>query len=266
MRRSWDSGVDHVEDSSTFQPALAQGVDSRDGIDRSQAAALREIVWTLAGWVGFVVAVQLLLRALHIGWSAAAMDAARPIGRSIGEDQSRRTISPRRLLVLAAAFLLGLFGLVALKLWILARMLLAYLSWLFGEAYGPFTNGPSSHSRIFMAGSPSLWRAQTGCSHIAGTVMITVSNLHTLPEGDLFSSPRLKKSPRVAGAAKARARIAARRALSVIGLALVPVVIGLIGFGLVALKTWLFMPASFYFPSWIGRLARTRATAFMSSL
>jgi hypothetical protein len=77
--------------------------------------------------------------------------------------------------------------------------------------------------------------------------MITVSNLRTLPEGDLFSAPRGKNLPYVAGAAKAKARLIARRILSVIGLALVPIVIGLIGFGLVALKTWLFMPASFYF-------------------
>ena len=79
--------------------------------------------------------------------------------------------------------------------------------------------------------------------------MITVSNLRSLPEGDLFSAPRRKISPRVAGSTKASVRLIARRVLSVIGLALVPVVIGLIGFGLVALKTWLFMPASFYFPN-----------------
>jgi len=79
--------------------------------------------------------------------------------------------------------------------------------------------------------------------------MISISNLHSLPEGDLFAAPRREKSLRVAGPAKARARVIARRALSVVGLALVPVVIGLVGVGLVALKTWLYMPASFYFPN-----------------
>jgi hypothetical protein len=67
MRRLWDIGFQHVEESSTVAPALTRGVDSQDGIDRSQGAALREIVWTLAGWIGFVVAVQLVLHALHIG-------------------------------------------------------------------------------------------------------------------------------------------------------------------------------------------------------
>ena len=79
--------------------------------------------------------------------------------------------------------------------------------------------------------------------------MITLSNLHTLPEGDLFSAPRRKNSADVAATVKAKGRAIARRALNVLGLALVPVAIGLIGFGLVALKTWLFMPASFYFPN-----------------
>jgi hypothetical protein len=37
---------------------------SRD--DRSFAAAMREIAWSLAGWLGFVVSVQLLLHAFRI--------------------------------------------------------------------------------------------------------------------------------------------------------------------------------------------------------
>ena len=67
MRRLSDIGIQGVESPDTFRPVLARGGESLDGIDRSQGAALREIVWSLAGWVGFVVAVQLLLHALHIG-------------------------------------------------------------------------------------------------------------------------------------------------------------------------------------------------------
>jgi hypothetical protein len=66
MRRRWDLGLQQVEDRSTDMPVLARAVDSEDGIDRSQSAALREIAWTLTGWIGFVVAVQVLLHALHI--------------------------------------------------------------------------------------------------------------------------------------------------------------------------------------------------------
>jgi hypothetical protein len=56
------------------------------------------------------------------------MSAVRPISGPVGEVPSHRRIPPKRVSVVAAAFLLGLFGLVALKLWILARMLMAYLS------------------------------------------------------------------------------------------------------------------------------------------
>ncbi|HXA70526.1 MAG TPA: hypothetical protein VNW24_08760 [Stellaceae bacterium] len=41
-----------------------QDMGSRD--DRSLAAAMREIAWSLAGWLGFVVSVQLLLHAFHV--------------------------------------------------------------------------------------------------------------------------------------------------------------------------------------------------------
>jgi hypothetical protein len=41
-----------------------QDMGSHD--DRSLAAAMREIAWSLAGWLGFVVSVQLLLHAFHV--------------------------------------------------------------------------------------------------------------------------------------------------------------------------------------------------------
>jgi len=66
MRRRWDLEIQRAEESSTVQRAFVRAVDSQDGIDRSQGAALREIAWTLSGWIGFVVAVQLLLHVLHI--------------------------------------------------------------------------------------------------------------------------------------------------------------------------------------------------------
>ena len=67
MRRLSDIGIQGVESRDTFRPVLAPAADWQDEVDRSQGAALREIVWSLAGWIGFVVAVQLLLHALHIG-------------------------------------------------------------------------------------------------------------------------------------------------------------------------------------------------------
>jgi hypothetical protein len=67
MRRLGDVGIRSAENGTEYRPMLAPAIDSRDGIDRSQSAVLREIALTLAGWVGFVVAVQLLLHALHIG-------------------------------------------------------------------------------------------------------------------------------------------------------------------------------------------------------
>jgi hypothetical protein len=56
------------------------------------------------------------------------MNVVRPISGPVGQAPARRRIPPRRLSIAATALLLGLFALVALKLWILARMLLAYLS------------------------------------------------------------------------------------------------------------------------------------------
>ena len=43
----------------------AQDIDSRED-DRSLAAVMREIAWSLAGWLGFVVSVQLLLHAFRV--------------------------------------------------------------------------------------------------------------------------------------------------------------------------------------------------------
>jgi hypothetical protein len=43
----------------------AQNTGSRED-DRSLAAAMREIAWSLAGWLGVVVTVQLLLHAFHV--------------------------------------------------------------------------------------------------------------------------------------------------------------------------------------------------------
>jgi len=43
----------------------AQDVGSQE-IDHSLAAVMREIGWSLAGWLGFVVGVQLLLHAFRV--------------------------------------------------------------------------------------------------------------------------------------------------------------------------------------------------------
>ena len=43
----------------------AQDIGSRED-DRSLAAVMREIAWSLAGWLGFVVSVQLLLHAFRV--------------------------------------------------------------------------------------------------------------------------------------------------------------------------------------------------------
>jgi hypothetical protein len=54
-----------------------------------------------------------------------AVHADRLIGR---QASSRRRFPPELKSVIAPAFLLGLVALMALKLWILARMLIAYFS------------------------------------------------------------------------------------------------------------------------------------------
>ena len=52
----------------------------------------------------------------------------RPMSGPVGQAPSRSKLPRMRLSVIATVFLLGLFGLVALKLWILAHMLMVYLS------------------------------------------------------------------------------------------------------------------------------------------
>ena len=63
MRRLGDIGFRSVgQDMLRSEPV--EDTSSRD--DRSLAAAMREIAWSLAGWLGFVVSVQLLLHAFRI--------------------------------------------------------------------------------------------------------------------------------------------------------------------------------------------------------
>jgi hypothetical protein len=64
MRRLWSVGIRSTEDRIALGPEPAQGVGPEE--DRSEAAVLREIAWSLAGWLGVVVVVQLLLRAFRI--------------------------------------------------------------------------------------------------------------------------------------------------------------------------------------------------------
>ena len=65
MRHLWDIGIRSGEHQGMLRSEPAQGVGSQED-DRSLAAALREIAWCLAGWLGFVVAVQVLLHAFRI--------------------------------------------------------------------------------------------------------------------------------------------------------------------------------------------------------
>ena len=65
MRRLWGIGIRNGGSRIALDPELAQGVGSLED-DHSQAAALREIAWSLAGWLGFVVVVQLLLHTFRI--------------------------------------------------------------------------------------------------------------------------------------------------------------------------------------------------------
>jgi hypothetical protein len=65
MRRIWDIGIRSGEYRRIPRSALAQRAGSQED-DRSLAAVMREIAWSLASWLGFVVAVQLLLHAFRI--------------------------------------------------------------------------------------------------------------------------------------------------------------------------------------------------------
>jgi hypothetical protein len=63
MRRLEDIGFrSGGQDMLRSEPV--QDTGSRDG--RSLAAAMREIAWSLAGWLGFVVSVQLRLHAFRV--------------------------------------------------------------------------------------------------------------------------------------------------------------------------------------------------------
>jgi hypothetical protein len=68
MRRIWDIGIRSGEYRRIPSSALAQRAGSQED-DRSLAAVMREIAWSLASWLGFVVAVQLLLHAFRIAWA-----------------------------------------------------------------------------------------------------------------------------------------------------------------------------------------------------
>jgi len=60
MRRLGHIGIRIREHHGMSRSEPAQSVGSRED-ERSLAAVMREIAWSLAGWLGFVVAVQLLL-------------------------------------------------------------------------------------------------------------------------------------------------------------------------------------------------------------
>jgi len=72
--------------------------------------------------------------------------------------------------------------------------------------------------------------------------MIAINHLHGLSKQDRFSTQR-RASSRTRDHAKRRERAIAHQVRRVMALGAVPVLVGLIGVGLLALKTWLFMPA-----------------------
>jgi hypothetical protein len=72
--------------------------------------------------------------------------------------------------------------------------------------------------------------------------MIAINHLHGLSKQNRFPTQR-RASSRTRGRAKPRERAIAHQARRLMALAAVPVLIGLIGVGLLALKTWVFMPA-----------------------
>jgi hypothetical protein len=65
MRRIWDIGIRSGGYPRIRSSALAQRAGSHQD-DHSLAAVMREIAWSLASWLGFVVAVHLLLHAFRI--------------------------------------------------------------------------------------------------------------------------------------------------------------------------------------------------------
>ena len=65
MRRLWAGGIRSGDTQLLLHPKTGQSVDSQED-DRSLAAVMRDIGRSLAGWLGFVVGVQLLLHAFRI--------------------------------------------------------------------------------------------------------------------------------------------------------------------------------------------------------
>jgi len=65
MRTFEHTGTRSEERQDLLGSEPAQGVGSQE-IDRSLAAVMREIAWSLAGCLGFVVGVQLLLHAFRV--------------------------------------------------------------------------------------------------------------------------------------------------------------------------------------------------------
>jgi hypothetical protein len=64
MRELWDLGVRSEDQQLLLRPETGETVDSQED-DRSLARVMREIGWSLTVWLGFVVAVQLLLHAFR---------------------------------------------------------------------------------------------------------------------------------------------------------------------------------------------------------
>jgi hypothetical protein len=64
MRDLWDLGIRSEDQQLLLRPETGQAVDSQED-DRSLARVMREIGWSLAAWLGFVVGVQLLLHAFR---------------------------------------------------------------------------------------------------------------------------------------------------------------------------------------------------------
>jgi hypothetical protein len=64
MSRLTDVGIE-TADQLLPQPRTGESTDSGE-IDRSLGAVVREIGYSLAGWLFFVVAVQLLLHGSHL--------------------------------------------------------------------------------------------------------------------------------------------------------------------------------------------------------
>ena len=65
MRRLWGIGIRSGASRIALTGELTQGLGSPED-DYSQAAVMREIAWSLAGWLSFVVVVQLLLHLFRV--------------------------------------------------------------------------------------------------------------------------------------------------------------------------------------------------------